>query len=193
MLKLVEDLLDVSRLGSPMGRIETRPAPLVPVVAEVVDELRALAASREIDLQLRHPAEFAERHATLDAARYGQVIRNVLANAIRFSPPSRPIEIIVSDADGIALTTVRDHGPGIPEDELDEIFEPFVQSSRTRDGSGGTGLGLAICRRIMQAHDGFVTADNDPRGGAIFRIGLRWHDAVPAPVDLPELLAANET
>ena len=72
----------------------------------------------------------------------------------------------------MAVASVRDHGPGVPVDEVESIFEPFVQSSRTKDGSGGTGLGLAICRQIMQAHGGFIVADNHRQGGALFRFGL---------------------
>ena len=70
------------------------------------------------------------------------------------------------------LLRVRDHGAGIPPAELDKIFEAFVQSSSSKDGSGGTGLGLAICRKILTAHDGAITADNMPDGGAVFTIDL---------------------
>jgi signal transduction histidine kinase len=79
---------------------------------------------------------------------------------------------------------VRDHGPGIPPAELEAIFESFVQSSRTKDGSGGTGLGLAICRKIMAGHDGAISARNHPDGGAVFDIRL------PALTD-PEVAAAQ--
>ena len=68
--------------------------------------------------------------------------------------------------------TVRDHGPGIPPLELEQIFEAFVQSSTTRDGSGGTGLGLAISRKIIAAHGGSIRAENRPDGGSRFHIYL---------------------
>ena len=67
---------------------------------------------------------------------------------------------------------VHDEGPGVPEAELEQIFEAFVQSSKTKDGSGGTGLGLAICRKIIDAMDGTIVAGNGPAGGAIFTIIL---------------------
>jgi len=102
-----------------------------------------------------------------------QVIRNVLANAIRFAPDGSSLEIGLREgAAGGALMVVRDHGPGIPPDELDAIFEAFVQSSRTRDGSGGTGLGLTICRKIMRAHGGRIEAANADGGGAAFSLWL---------------------
>ena len=101
------------------------------------------------------------------------VLRNLLANALRFAPPGSAIELHGQDlgADGVALQ-VRDHGPGIPPTELESIFNPFVQSSRTRDGSGGTGLGLTICRKIVDAHGGRVHAVNADDGGAVMVIQL---------------------
>jgi signal transduction histidine kinase len=100
------------------------------------------------------------------------VLRNVLANALRFAPTGTSVEVTLQSQDGMAVAAVRDHGPGVPVDELESIFEPFVQSSRTKDGSGGTGLGLAICQQIMQAHGGYIVAGNHSQGGAVFRFGL---------------------
>ena len=68
--------------------------------------------------------------------------------------------------------SVRDRGPGIPPGELEKIFEAFVQSSKTKDGSGGTGLGLAICRKIVDAHGGRIGAANAPDGGSVFHVLL---------------------
>ena len=97
----------------------------------------------------------------------------MLANAIKFSPMGATIELhgCVSDDERIHIR-VRDHGAGIPPGELESIFEAFVQSSASKDGSGGTGLGLAICRKILAAHDGHISADNMPDGGAVFLIDL---------------------
>jgi len=108
-----------------------------------------------------------------DALRIHQVLRNVVANALKFSSPGQKIivglELIELDA---LHFYVQDEGCGIPQSELENIFEPFVQSSLTKDGSGGTGLGLAICRRIVHAHGGSIRAENIPAGGAIFHIDL---------------------
>ncbi|EPD34214.1 hypothetical protein HMPREF9701_06161, partial [Delftia acidovorans CCUG 274B] len=76
------------------------------------------------------------------------------------------------DGQGDICIAFSDQGPGIPPQELDKIFQPFVQSSKTKDGSGGTGLGLAICRKIIDAMDGTIVAGNGPAGGAIFTIIL---------------------
>ncbi len=182
MLRLVEDLLDVSRIGSTVGSVQPRPGCVTAAVVEVVDELRALAGGRGLTLRYRSGYAAAETPAMLDVQRFQQVTRNVVANAIRFAPADSTIDIETHLADGMAMTSVRDHGPGIPEGELQAIFEPFVQSSRTKDGSGGTGLGLAICRQILQGHGGFIDASNHPEGGALFR----W--AVPL-VAMPQAAA----
>lgn len=172
MLKLVEELLDISRIGSTVGSIKLRSAPVAEPLREVVDELRPLAQQRGLTLKLQVDDALQDACAMLDPPRLQQVLRNVLANALRFGPAGTAVEVSLQSLDGTALATVRDHGPGVPVNEVESIFEPFVQSSRTKDGSGGTGLGLAICRQIMQAHGGFIVADNHSQGGALFSFGL---------------------
>jgi PAS domain S-box-containing protein len=172
MLKLVDELLDISRIGSTVGSIKLRQAPVAEPLREVVDELRPLAQQRGLTLKLRVDDALQDAHSRLDPPRLQQVLRNVLANALRFAPTGTSVEVTLQSEDGMAVAAVRDQGPGVPVDEVESIFEPFVQSSRTKDGSGGTGLGLAICRQIMQAHGGFIVASNHSQGGAVFRFGL---------------------
>ena len=197
MLSLVNNLLDLSRLESTVGEVHLAPMDIVPALAAVVQELQPMAHKQRLRLLVGadnlvgpsagtgnpgnpgspHTATPAMRHAPLWAAADGfrlqQVLRNVLANAIRFAPAGTSIEIHWRQVSNRELmVSVRDHGPGIPGDELDRIFESFVQSSRTKDGSGGTGLGLAICRKIMTAHRGRISAHNHAEGGAVFEIVL---------------------
>jgi len=170
MLRLVNGLLDVSKMDSSAGSLSIERHDLARLAEEVVRELRPMAAARGLTVALPQPLPQAS--ADVDAQRIQQVIRNVLANAIRFAPAGSRIDLDVeTNADGVELR-VRDHGPGIPTDELEMIFEAFVQSSRTRDGSGGTGLGLTICRKIMGAHGGSIVAANAPGGGALLRVRL---------------------
>ena len=106
----------------------------------------------------------------------------MLANAIRFAPAGSDIAVTWGhDGLGGLFVRVRDHGPGIPVGELEAVFESFVQSSRTKDGSGGTGLGLAICRKIMAAHRGQISASNHPAGGAVFEFRLPALASRPDP------------
>jgi len=171
MLALVNDLLDVSKIESSVGAITLERADLRGLMVSVVRELGPLLAARH--LQLAPELGGQALVAKVDPVRFAQVIRNVLANAIKFSPMGAAIELrgSISDHERI-LISVRDHGAGIPPDELEKIFEAFVQSSASKDGSGGTGLGLAICRKILAAHDGSITAANMPDGGAVFLIDL---------------------
>jgi signal transduction histidine kinase len=115
--------------------------------------------------------------------RVTQVICNLLSNAIKFSPEGGSIRIELSGqlpAVGASRTAVckrqaisfTDQGIGIPTDELEHIFEKFVQSSATKNGAGGTGLGLAICRAIVAQHRGTIAAHNNPGPGACFVVTL---------------------
>lgn len=185
MLGLVNDLLDVSKIESSVGTIHLERTDLRPLVREVARELTPLLDARRLRLDLHLPDE--PLAAKVDPPRWQQVLRNVLANAIRFSPDGAPIVLTAAlDDDDRPHVTVRDHGPGIPPKELETIFEAFVQSSRTKDGAGGTGLGLAICRTLIQAHGGFIRAENMPDGGSRFHIVLPARGSTetrPMPLD----------
>ena len=170
MLALVNDLLDVSKLESSVGPFRMARGDLRDCVRDVAAELAPLLAARQLRLDLVLPGDALDARA--DALRMHQVVRNVLANAIKFSPPGSCITASAQREGDRIRVRIDDQGPGIPPDELERIFEPFVQSSQTKDGSGGTGLGLAICRRILAVHGGEIHAANRPEGGASFRIEL---------------------
>ncbi len=171
MLSLVNDLLDLSAIDATSVALVRKRVDLRALAREVCEEIQALAQARAV--RIEQAAALPALPVDGDARRLQQVIRNVLANAIRFSPPGSVVAITSADLgpQGIELT-VRDRGPGIPPDELEAVFDAFFQSSRTRDGSGGTGLGLTIARRIMSAHGGTVTARNAPGAGAEVRLWL---------------------
>jgi signal transduction histidine kinase len=108
----------------------------------------------------------------LDVTRIQQVIRNLLSNAVKFSPTPGTIRLEVEQRGQTVRLSVWDEGPGIPADEVDAVFEKFVQSSYTQTNAGGTGLGLAICREIVTQHHGTIWAENRAEGGAIFFVEL---------------------
>jgi PAS domain S-box-containing protein len=171
MLALVNDLLDVAKIESTVGTFHLERTDVRALVREVAGELAPLIQARylKLDLQLSD----APLVAKVDPLRFQQVLRNVMANAIRFSPEGAPLLVQGDiDPDTRIQLAVVDQGPGIPDAELEQIFEAFVQSSKTKDGSGGTGLGLAISRKILQAHGGEIRAENNPGGGSTFRIYL---------------------
>jgi PAS domain S-box-containing protein len=194
MLKLVNGLLDVSKFDSQAAPLQTKPRDLAMLTVEVVRELQQLAQERQLSIKLPEP--LPQLAVNVEGFRIQQVVRNVLANAIRFSPPGQCIEITARTAEGSVELSVRDHGLGIPEDELEAVFEPFVQSSRTRDGSGGTGLGLAICRKIMRAHGGGITAHPAEGGGTVLCMRLpaleSGQEAALAPPSNPATEAAPD-
>ncbi|MBO9687697.1 MAG: PAS domain-containing protein [Mitsuaria chitosanitabida] len=175
MLTLVNDLLDAAKLESNVGALDLRPVDLREPVGAVLRELAPLTAKRQLALIADLPDALPGR---ADPLRLQQAVRNVLANAIKFAPQGGTIELRGRrDADGGLHLSVADRGPGIPAQELERIFDPFIQSSATKDGSGGTGLGLPISRRIVELHGGRLYATNREGGGAEFHLVLPPCDA----------------
>ena len=89
---------------------------------------------------------------------------------MKFSPETGIIRVRLRRTGKLALLSVRDEGPGIPNDELEAVFDKFVQSSKTKSNSGGTGLGLAICQEIVSGHKGRIWAENNSGAGCIFYV-----------------------
>jgi len=167
-----------------VGTIHLERTDLRGLLRGVARELDPLLGPKRLHVQLQLPEW--PLTARVDPTRFQQVVRNVLANAIKFAPAGSSIELGGdTSAEGEPLVWLRDSGPGIPEAELEGIFEAFVQSSRTKDRSGGTGLGLAICRSIVQAHGGHISAANQAEGGAevLIRLPARVHsETLPMPL-----------
>ncbi|GDY34177.1 hypothetical protein ACINB_00700 [Acidovorax sp. NB1] len=186
MLTLVNDLLEVSKLESTVGTFHLERIDLRGVVRPVIRELEPLLERSHLMMDM--DMSDTPLVAKADPLRFQQVIRNVVANAIKFSPPGSTITLQgFMDPQGQAHVVVQDEGPGIPESEIETIFEAFVQSSKTKDGSGGTGLGLAICRKIVEAMGGQIYARNVPASGAAFHIILPARgqaETMPAPLGL---------
>lgn len=181
MLALVNDLLDVSKIESAVGTFNLERCDLRGLVQSVLRELDPLLNKRRLKLSLSLSSE--PLVGKVDPSRILQAFRNVVANAIKFSPERGTLEIEAARShDDEFMLSVADRGPGIPPEELEAIFEAFVQSSQTKDGSGGTGLGLAICRKIVDAHGGRISAENRPGGGAIFHIVLPLRAATESQI-----------
>lgn len=172
LLGLVNNLLDLAACESDRMDVDHALVSMPTIIASVADELRSLADERKLELACRTDGSASEASVLGDATRLLQVLRNVLGNAIRFSPEGSVIETYTHLTADDVIVEVRDFGPGIPPEETEAIFEKFVQSSATKTGAGGTGLGLAICREILRAHDGSITAENRDEGGATFRIRI---------------------
>ena len=163
---LVEDLLTLARLDqiADAPHVELDVAALA---SDAVGDARATAPDREISL------DAAPAPVRGDAHQLRQVLGNLLRNALVHTPAGTPIEVSVAPGPDVVRVTVRDHGPGLPTDDPDAIFERFWRAEGGRErGKGGAGLGLAIVAGIVDAHGGRVSASNAPGGGASFVVRL---------------------
>ncbi|HMM72382.1 MAG TPA: PAS domain S-box protein, partial [Rhodocyclaceae bacterium] len=185
LLGLLNSLLDLAKLEAGQATIALQLADILVPIREVFAELEALADEKNLRLSLMSPSPSVL--AMVDKEKFSQLIRNLMGNAIKFTPAGGTIELRVAGAPegkGIEVT-VADSGVGIPADEMESIFDKFVQSSRTRSGAGGTGLGLAICREIAALHGGTLSARNGANGGAEFTFRLPSAEASPAQTTIP--------
>jgi heavy metal sensor kinase len=169
MTRTVDDLLVLASLDE--GRLELLVAPLDlhDVAARAVASLSPLAASRAVALRV----EGREAAAVGDAERLGHAVRNLIENAIKFSPQGGEVVVSTWATDGEVGVTVRDEGPGVAPEVRERIFDRFFRadSSRTRS-TGGSGLGLAISREIALAHAGRVWVDDTAGRGSAFSLAL---------------------
>jgi signal transduction histidine kinase len=107
-----------------------------------------------------------------DPAKLHDVLRNLVENAVNYSPEEAEIRLAASRRDGSVIITVADSGPGIPPADLARVFERFYRVDKSRSRPGGTGLGLAIVKHLVELHGGKATAENRSSGGAIFTVTL---------------------
>ena len=156
LTELVGDLLDLSRIDE----AQPEPVALDELVESAVERTRRTAGV-DVDARLE-PTTIRGVPVRLERA-----IANLLDNAAKWSPPGSRVEVQLSEGE----LTVRDHGPGIDPDDLPRVFDRFYRAPGAR-GVPGSGLGLAIVRQVVEEHGGSVTAENDPAGGARFRVRL---------------------
>jgi len=173
LLAFLNDLLDLAKLEAGKMQYEFAWHDPARLMTRVLDEFNSASEHRRIRFEFVPPFEPVE--AWMDDKRIQQVFRNLVSNAIKFSPEGGTIRVTIGAADGRCLVAVADQGCGVPPNEIESIFDPFVQSSKTRTASGGTGLGLAICREIVHSHGGRIWAENRPEGGACFWVQLPIH------------------
>ncbi|MGB7595610.1 MAG: sensor histidine kinase KdpD [Erysipelotrichaceae bacterium] len=169
LIRMVENLLFVTRINDAALKINKTPEAVEEVVAEAVSRVRNQFPSAAI--QVKVPDELML--VPMDATLIEQVIINLLENAIKHSSSVLPIEVQVSLDETDAIFEIRDSGEGIPEDELPYLFEGYITNKKkSPDSSRGMGIGLSICKSIMNAHNGKIEVENRPEGGALFRFML---------------------
>ena len=180
LMGMVGNILDSSRLDSSQMAFTMKACDIQDSIAVAVQEISPILEAKSISLNTM--LEDTDSEIEMDCDRIIQVLINLLNNAAKFSPNNSEITLALSkgfieepsDTDDIPaiIIKIQDQGVGIPDRELESIFDKFTQSSKTQDGSGGTGLGLSISREILEAHNGTIVAENNPDGGSIFTLKL---------------------
>jgi signal transduction histidine kinase/ActR/RegA family two-component response regulator len=193
--RLVQDLLDVSRITTGKLRLDIRDIDLAAVVNNAVDACRPAADARQVTITTQFTGGFSTGG---DADRLQQVVWNLLSNAVRFTPAGGKVTVLLSRDDGFDTLRVRDTGAGIDPQFVPYVFEPFRQadaaSTRTH---GGLGIGLTIVRRLTEMHGGTVAVASDGPGlGATFTVTLpvrsaRAAAASPRPARIASLSGAS--
>jgi signal transduction histidine kinase len=171
--ELIGEILSLSRLDDPARTLVAEPVNLEELLETLVENARIEADLRSIQLQLNAlPGLSVEG----DRELLFRAVENVLRNAVRFSPNGTLVEVTAARAADQAVIRIRDHGPGVPQEALARIFEPFFCVAQARDReSGGYGIGLAITARVAALHGGSVRAENAAPSGLALEITLPLH------------------
>ncbi|HEY9224162.1 MAG TPA: hybrid sensor histidine kinase/response regulator [Variovorax sp.] len=171
MVRLIDDLLDVSRLRSGSLSIRPKPVDLAALARRVVESLvnQAEAAGSTLDVEASQAID-----GVWDEFRIEQVLTNLITNALRYGRGS-PVAVAVTRSGDHAVMTVRDQGIGIAPEDHGRIFEQFERTDDSRKHAAGLGLGLYITREIVHAHGGEIMLESAPGEGALFRVTLPLH------------------
>ncbi|ARA93721.1 hypothetical protein AWN76_011465 [Rhodothermaceae bacterium RA] len=197
LLRLINQLLDLSRLESGKMTLRPRPRNLIPFLDGIVASFSAFAEQKQIALTLQTPTDHLELYYEPD--KLEKVFFNLLSNAVKYTPKGGAITVSVEEQaptedapDGTVQVRVRDTGPGIPADHLPYVFDRFhrVDDSDTRQYEG-TGIGLALVKELVLLHGGTVEVASEPGHGATFTVTLRKGSAHFAP-DLLEPAPADQ-
>ena len=140
------------------------------IIKTGIEDVAGSAMEKNIQIRVNSPVD--KLPLFCDQEQLNQVMRNLLGNALKFSTKDSEIGVAITLVEEKVNIAISDSGVGIPEDELEQVFSKFVQSSKTNSGAGGTGLGLAICKEFILLHKGYICAKNNNNGGATVMIEL---------------------
>ena len=164
----MENLLELSRAGKNGAALHAEPTSVETLIRRVVADVTPRAGDRRFRLRL--PAGLPRPR--VDTVRIEQVIRNLVDNAVKYSPPDGAIDIVAAYADGAVSVVVSDTGPGIAPEYRERVFDRFFRVEPPGMNVGGAGLGLAICRRFVELHGGTIEVVPAQGRGASFRFTL---------------------
>jgi two-component system, OmpR family, phosphate regulon sensor histidine kinase PhoR len=173
LVQMVNELMDLARIEQGETPLDLADVDVGVVIERTIDRLRPYAERQGVVLRGEVPASVAERAISADEQRLGQLLINLVHNAVKFSPDGGDVTVRLHSAANELMLEVEDRGVGIPPDELERIFERFykVDRARPREG-GGTGLGLAIARHISERHGGRIWVESEEGSGARFFVAL---------------------
>jgi PAS domain S-box-containing protein len=179
LVTIVNDILDMEKIEAGKMLYEREPVDVRTLAMQVIEANRAFADSYGVVVRIDDAA--TEGTVNADPQRLAQVLTNLLSNAIKFSPRDGAVVISVENCNQTISVSVRDHGPGIPDDYKDRIFGKFVQVDATdRRQRGGTGLGLTITKQIVDQLDGRIAFEPAAGGGTIFTVAFKaWAEPLP--------------
>ena len=176
--RLVDDIIDAEKLATGQFSLRRSRIPLARVLHDTVTALQPLAGAARVRIEV---GDVAPTDVWGDADRIEQALVNLVGNAVKFSPRDGVVHVEVDPGAEVVMVSVRDHGPGVPADQLEHVFERFHQvASNGVEDQGGTGLGLTITRSIVHQHGGTIWAESTVGEGARFSFTL---PVAPAPTD----------
>jgi signal transduction histidine kinase len=176
MVGMVAAILELNRLESGQMPLDQKPISLPTLIGNGVRTQLSLAKNKNIEMEIEVAKDLPLAWA--DGKLFERVLQNLLDNAIRFTPEDGLIQVtaaLESSKTDWLIVSIRDNGPGIPEDVQDRIFQKFTTA---RHQQSGTGLGLAFCKMVVESHGGRIWTENNPEGGASFHFTL---PPLPAP------------
>jgi signal transduction histidine kinase len=185
--RLVESLLDFSRMEAERRPWDRRPLEIVALVEDVVADFRRAHPGRLVQF-----VSSASPTVLADGEAMAHAVWNLLDNAVKYSPHEEPVMVNVQPREGTVVIQVTDRGVGVPADERHDIFKKFVRGARaTRMGIKGTGLGLALVSHIVSAHDGRVELESEADQGSTFTIVLPLAPEPQEDVETESLYVSN--
>lgn len=171
LLQLVDDLLDLTNIESGKLNLEKRPQNVLSLIESNVKLNRVMAEKKRI--KINYKPEISDVELNIDRAKIEQVLNNLISNAVKYSYPRSEIEVSVRKDKDNLIVSVRDQGQGIPQAEIDKLFQPYQKTTvRTTEGEKSSGLGLYIARRIIEGHHGQIKAESEKGKGSIFWFAL---------------------
>jgi two-component system sensor histidine kinase KdpD len=166
--EMINEATDMARIEPGKPRIRLRRIDVPALIRSTLERMKTMLEGHPLSVSI----EEGISSVNADPDMMGLALRQLLGNAVRYTPAETAIAILASQTEDEVIIRVRDQGPGIPRDELEAIFERFYRGKRTQESVAGTGMGLSIARDIVSAHRGRLWVENAPEGGAQFSFTL---------------------